>query len=72
METIKIKTFSQLIEYFNRPEVTKEQIIEIISKSLTVFIISTEATKEIIILEIIDFWAIWGNTKERPFFIDID
>ena len=64
-----INNFNELIRFFERPEVTVEQIEEITSKSLYVFFTSKH-TKEDAIKLLVEFWNKWGETREKPIFID--
>lgn len=66
-----INNFNELIRFFERPEVTVEQIEEITAKSLYVFFIGKN-TKEDAIKKLIKFWDKWGETREKPIFIDVD
>lgn len=66
-----INNFNELIRFFERPEVTVEQIEEITAKSLYVFFIGKN-TKEDAIKQLIKFWDKWGETREKPIFIDLD
>jgi len=65
---MRINNFNQLIEFFNQPETTVQQIVKITSEGLHIFM-KADTTKEILIQRLIDFWEKWKHTNEKPFFV---
>jgi hypothetical protein len=64
----RISTFEELIYYFKQPEVEFSDIDKITREALKVYFIEKHPKEEAIQL-LIDFWAKWGHTKEKPLFI---
>jgi predicted protein tyrosine phosphatase len=65
----KINSFKELIAYFKRPEVEFSDIQQITSDALKAYFVDQHPKEEAIQL-LIDFWAKWEHTKEKPLFIE--
>jgi hypothetical protein len=65
----KINSFNELIAYFKQPEVEFSDIQQIASNALKVYFVDQHPKEEAIQL-LIDFWAKWGDVKEKPLFIE--
>ncbi len=68
IEQTHIKTFAQLITYFEKPQVTVTEIQQILSEAKIVWIIGSESKDEIL-RRLKEFWANYPETKERPLFL---
>lgn len=66
-----INNFTELIKYFNRPEIEFKQIKEICCQGMCVIFVE-EYTKERAIELLIEYWSKWGKVREKPIFIDAD
>jgi len=65
----KINSFEELIAYFKRPEVEFSEIDRVTREALKIHFIEKHPKEEAIQL-LVDFWAKWGATEEKPIFIE--
>jgi hypothetical protein len=68
MQQTHIKTFEQLITYFENPKVTVTEIKQILSEAKIVWI-DTSENNEVILNKLKEFWATYSQSKERPLFL---
>jgi len=68
MESIQLNTFEELIEFLRGNDLTPEQVNEIIQLQFKAFYFQS-LTKDEMIDGLIDWWAKWKHTNERPPFI---
>jgi hypothetical protein len=68
IEQTHIKTFAQLITYFEKPKVTVSEIQQILSEAKIVWI-DTDESKDEILRRLKEFWANYPEPKERPLFL---
>ena len=68
-----IKTFEQLITYFEQPQVTVAEMGKILSEAKIAWLIDDEP-KEVVLGKLKIYWKKWGNVKkvERPIFLMCD
>ena len=71
MEQTRIKTFDELVKYFERPEITFKEINQILPQALHCFFIN-DYTKEDAIKHIKTYWAKWQHSECRAIFLDPD
>lgn len=68
MQQTHIKTFAQLITYFEKPEVTVKVIKQVLSEPKIVWISGNESKDEIL-RQLKEFWANYSQSTERPLFL---
>ena len=71
METSRIDTFEDLIQFLKVNDLTPSEVNDIINKALKCFFID-DRPKDEMIEALIIHWNKWKHTKERPIFIDLD
>jgi len=70
METIRtIKSYEDLVETIKNESLSMEQITELISMVLKVWILKDYKSVAELLKDLDEYWLEWKHTNERPIFI---
>ncbi len=67
---MRINSFDEFIDFIEKSDLTQKQIDSLVGQSLFVWYVKEYHSKSEMINVLKDFWAEWGNVKEKPLFID--
>ncbi len=67
---VQINTFNELIDFIDTSNLSLEQYDTIISKSLYLYIDTSNLSKQNLITELKDYWSNYKNQFEKPLFLD--
>lgn len=70
---IELKTFDGLVKFMKRPDVTIEQVVEIIYQGFKIIVFAENfKSKDEIIETFCEVYEKYKNTKEKPIFMGVD